>query len=62
MPIAFLAPLFLAGLLAVGIPLWVHLTHKQKKEVTEFPSLMFIQQVPFKTTRRRRLRHRETTR
>jgi len=57
MPIAFLAPLFLAGLIAVAVPVWVHLTHKQRKEVTEFPSLMFIEQVPFKAVKRRRLRH-----
>ena len=30
---AFLAPLFLAGLAALVVPILVHLTHKERKEV-----------------------------
>ena len=57
MPIGFLVPLFLAGLAAVAIPIWVHLTRKQRSLVVPFPSLMFLQQVPFKEDRRRTLHH-----
>lgn len=57
MPIGFLVPLFLAGLAAVGIPIWMHLTRKQRSLVVPFPSLMFLRQIPFKEDRRRTLRH-----
>ena len=57
MPLGFLVPLFLAGLAAVAIPIWVHLTRKQRSLVVPFPSLMFLQQVPFKEDRRRTLHH-----
>lgn len=53
----FLAPLFLAGILAVGIPIFVHLTHKEKREVVRFPSLMFLHRVPFRSRQRQRIRH-----
>ncbi len=57
MPFAFLAPLFLAGALAIAIPIIVHLTHKQREDTQKFPSLMFVRQVPFKSTRKQRIRH-----
>ncbi len=57
MPIGFLVPLFLAGLAAIAIPIWVHLTRKQRSLVVPFPSLMFLQQIPFKEDRRRTLHH-----
>ena len=57
MPIGFLVPLFLAGVAAVGIPIWIHLTRKQRSLVVPFPSLMFLRQVPFKEDRRRTLHH-----
>lgn len=57
MPLGFLVPLFLAGLAAVAIPVWVHLTRKQRSLVVEFPSLMFLRQVPFKEDRRRTIHH-----
>ncbi|MGH7470987.1 MAG: BatA domain-containing protein [Longimicrobiales bacterium] len=57
MPFAFLAPLFLAGALAIAIPIIVHLTHKQRDDVQRFPSLMFVRQIPFKSTRKQRIRH-----
>jgi aerotolerance regulator-like protein/VWA domain-containing protein len=57
MPFAFLAPLFLAGALAIAVPIIVHLTHKQRDDVKLFPSLMFVRQVPFKSTRKQRIRH-----
>ncbi len=54
---SFLAPLFLAALAAVAIPVLVHLTHKERKEPQVFPSLMFLQRIPFKTRRLQRIRH-----
>lgn len=54
---AFLAPLFLVALAAIGIPIAVHLTHRQRKEPVAFPSLMFLGKVEFRTTKRQRLRH-----
>lgn len=57
MGLTFLAPLFLAGLVAVGVPILVHLTHKERKEPVAFPSLMFLRQVPFREASRQRIRH-----
>lgn len=53
---SFLAPLFLAGLAALAVPIILHLVQKEKKDPVTFPSLMFLSKVPYKTTRRRRLR------
>jgi hypothetical protein len=57
MPFTFLAPLFLVGALAIAIPIIVHLTHKQKENIQRFPSLMFVRQIPFKSTRKQTIRH-----
>ena len=56
MSFAFLAPLFAAGLLAIGIPLLVHLVHKERKESVAFPSLMFIERTPYQHSSRQRIR------
>jgi hypothetical protein len=53
----FLVPAFLAGALAVAIPIWVHLTHKQRKEAVVFPSLMFLEKIPFKSEKKQVLRN-----
>ncbi len=55
--LAFLAPLFLLGLGFLAWPVLVHLVQRDRKEVVEFPSLMFLRRVPYKSTRRRRIRH-----
>ena len=57
MGLGFLAPLFLAGLAAIGIPLALHLAQRERKDVVPFPSLMFLRRVPHRAERRRRLRH-----
>src|SRR5688572_29913603 len=54
---AFLAPLFLAGLVALAVPIFVHLTHKERKDVVVFPSLMFLTKIPYQAVRRQRIRH-----
>ncbi len=57
MPLGFLAPLFLAALAALAVPILIHLIQKERKEAVVFPSLMFISQVPYKSTNRRRIRN-----
>jgi hypothetical protein len=54
---AFLTPLFLAGLGAVAIPVLIHLIQRERKRVVEFPSLMFVRRIPYQSVRRRRIRH-----
>ena len=54
---AFLAPLFLIGLAALAIPVIIHMIHRERKEVVEFPSLMFVRKIPFHSFRRQRIRH-----
>lgn len=52
---SFLNPLFLVGLAAVAIPIIVHLVRRTRAKKIEFPSLMFVRQVPQRTIRRKRL-------
>lgn len=52
-----LAPWFLAGLAALAVPVAVHLINRRRKTVVAFPSLMFLQRVPYKSVRRQQLRH-----
>lgn len=53
---AFLAPLFFAALATVAIPVIIHLTQRERKQIVEFPSLMFLQKIPYQSVRRRRIR------
>src|SRR5919106_844452 len=53
----FLTPVFLAGLAALSVPILVHLTHRPRSETVPFPSLMFLQRIPYRSSRRRSLRH-----
>jgi hypothetical protein len=57
MGFSFLAPLFLAGLAAISVPIIIHLTHRQRREAIAFPSLMFVRRIPYRTVRRQRIRH-----
>lgn len=52
-----LAPLFLIGLAAIAVPLVIHLFHRQQKDPIRFPSLMFLERIPFRTVRRQTLRN-----
>src|SRR5262245_3680395 len=54
---SFLAPLFFIGLGAVVVPILVHLIQRERKHVIHFPSLMFVQKIPYQSVRRRRIRH-----
>jgi hypothetical protein len=53
---AFLAPLFLAALAALAVPIVLHLAHRERRQPVRFPSLAFVRRVPFRTTERRRIR------
>lgn len=54
---SLLAPWFLAGLAAIGVPIAIHLINRERKTVVPFPSLMFLQRVPYRSVRRQKLRH-----
>src|SRR3954462_12605382 len=53
----FLAPAFLAGLAAIAVPVIIHLVNRERKVVVEFPSLMFLQRIPYRSVRRQKIRH-----
>ena len=53
----FLAPWFLAGLAAVGIPIWVHLLKRHKTDPKLFPSLMFFEHREQSSVKHRKLDH-----
>jgi hypothetical protein len=52
-----LAPLFLLGLAGLVVPIIVHLTEKQRRKVVEFPSLMFLRKIPFRSSQRKKIHH-----
>lgn len=54
---SFLSPLFLGGLLALAIPVLVHLRMRERKTSVPFPSLMFVRKLPHKSLRRRTLQN-----
>ncbi len=54
---AFLTPLVLLGLGALAIPVVVHLIQRERKHLVPFPSLMFLERIPYQSVRRRRIRH-----
>src|SRR5687768_16631857 len=52
-----LTPFFLAGLAALAIPVIIDLIQRERKNVVEFPSLMFIRRIPYESVRRRKIRN-----
>ena len=52
---SFIAPLFFAALAALAIPVLIHLIQREKKQIIRFPSLMFVQRVPYRSVQRRRI-------
>ena len=52
---SFLAPFFLLGGLAIGLPVIFHLIRRTTRERTIFSSLMFLLPTPPRLTRRSRL-------
>ncbi len=57
MSLAFLVPLFLLGIAGIVVPIVVHLTRRQRRNVVHFPSLMFLEKIPYQEQRRRRVQH-----
>ena len=53
----FLAPWFLAGLAAVGLPLWIHLLRQYRSTPHPFSSLMFFERRTQSSIKHRRLRY-----
>jgi hypothetical protein len=52
---SFLAPFFLAAGVAIAVPILVHLIQRERKNIVEFPSLMFIRRIPYQSVERRRI-------
>jgi len=55
--VGFLAPWFLAGALAVGLPLWLHLLQQHKTTPLPFSSLMFFEKRTQSSIKHRRLKY-----
>jgi hypothetical protein len=53
----FLAPLFLVALAGLAIPVLLHLTQREKKQIVRFPSLMFVRRIPYQSVRRRKIQN-----
>lgn len=53
----FLAPWFLAGAVAVGLPFWIHLLRKYRSTPHPFSSLMFFERRTQSSIKHRRLRY-----
>jgi len=53
----FLSPWFLAGLLALGLPLWLHLLRQYRRTPQPFSSLMFFERRVQASSQHRRLRY-----
>jgi hypothetical protein len=51
----FFSPWFLGGLLAVGLPVWLHLLKRHKTDPKPFPSLMFFEHREQSSVMHRRL-------
>lgn len=54
--LTFLAPLFLAALAAVAIPIALHLFRRKAELVIDFPAVRLLQRAPVEQQRRRRVR------
>src|SRR5215475_2172652 len=53
----FLAPWFFGGLLAIGLPIFVHLLQQYKQTPTPFSSLMFFEKRTQSSIKHRRLKY-----
>lgn len=53
----FLAPWFLAGAVAVGLPIWIHLLKRHRTDPKLFPSLMLFEKREQSSVKHRRLEY-----
>jgi len=57
--LSFLVPLFLGlGVAALAIPVWIHLRRRHERREVPFPSVRFLEGLPFRSEKHRTLRHR----
>jgi hypothetical protein len=54
---SFLNPYFLFGALALAVPVLIHLVRREKSEVVQFSSLMFLLKVPKRSVRQQKLKN-----
>ena len=52
---SFLTPAFFVGLAAIAVPVLIHLIQRERKEVIQFPSLMFLRRIPYQSVQRRKI-------
>jgi hypothetical protein len=55
--VGFLAPWFLAGIVAAGLPVWLHLLRQYRRTPQPFSSLMFFERRLQSSVKHRRLRY-----
>jgi len=55
--VGFLAPWFLAGAVAIGLPFWIHLLRQYRSTPHPFSSLMFFERRTQSSIKHRRLRY-----
>src|SRR5277367_1911300 len=53
----FFAPWFLAGVAAVGLPIWIHLLKRHRTDPRLFPSLMLFEKREVSSVKHRRLEY-----
>src|SRR6187200_1227911 len=54
---SFLNPFLLFGSLALAVPVLIHLVRREKSEVIQFSSLMFLLKVPKRSVRQQKLKN-----
>src|SRR5437870_7788993 len=54
---SFLNPFLLFGLLALAIPILIHLVRREKSEIIPFSSLMFLLKVPKRSIRQQKMKN-----
>jgi hypothetical protein len=54
--LSFLSPVYLVGLLAIAVPVLLHLFRRRTEVVVEFPAVRLLTQTPVEQQRRKRLR------
>lgn len=54
---SFLTPLYLFGMIAVGLPILLHLVRHQPKNIFQFSTLRFLEHKPPQTNRKNKIEH-----
>ena len=56
---SMLAPLYLIGLIAIVVPVWLHLLRKDNPQILDFPSRMFLEATPVANSTSKTLKFRK---